>query len=256
MVKFKKVSYDTVKVIRDEYFDSIYEVQELYMELLVEEADYYIIELRDIIGYFIITQEGVLIEFYLTIDNIRNCQSIFKKIISDYNISRVYCKSFDSVLLKCCLKNSASHKVIGTLFRDFTNTDTDEMEGFSIKTASDTDIHYLLEQTDGLYESEKELMKLVKAGNINMYLFEGQLIGCGFLIKILNKRNFYDIGMWVNPIFRKMGYASRIIANLKGYCLKNNMIPTCGCASDNIASQRVLEKNGFISKHDLVEFLI
>ena len=60
--------------------------------------------------------------------------------------------------------------------------------------------------------------------------------------------------MWVNSAFRNKGYATRIIANLKGYCLKNNIFLTCGCDIDNIASKKTLEKNGFISKHDLLEF--
>jgi RimJ/RimL family protein N-acetyltransferase len=72
----------------------------------------------------------------------------------------------------------------------------------------------------------------------------------------MENRDFYDIGMWVNCDFRNKGYAARIIAHLKGYCLEHNVVPICGCAVDNLASRKTLEKNGYISKHDLIEFEI
>lgn len=89
-----------------------------------------------------------------------------------------------------------------------------------------------------------------------MYCLDNQLIGCGFLIRSMDNREFYDIGMWVNSVYRGKGFATRIISHLKGYCLENNMVPICGCAVDNKASKKTLEKNGFFSKHDLIEFRV
>lgn len=158
--------------------------------------------------------------------------------------------------MKCCLKCTASHKVIGTLFRDFIDTKEDYMEEFLIKRPTEDDIPYILLQKDDLYELEEELNLLVKNNNIYMCYLENQLVGCGFLIKVLNDRNYYDIGMWVKTEYRNKGIATRIIAYLKGYCLRNGMMPVCGCAANNIASRKTLEKNGFFSKHDLIEYIL
>lgn len=254
MISFRKVSYDEIAALREQYFASIYEAQELFLELIVKTADYYIIEQAEPVGYFIISSQNRLIEYYLINSCIKDCESLFAKITMDFTIETVYCKSFDSILLKCCLKYAVSHKVIGTLFRDYTPTSANEINDFDIKKAMDSDIPVLLQQTDELYESEDELYTMVKNGNILMYCRNSNLIGCGFLIKVLDNRNIYDIGMWVKSAFRKQGVATSIIANLKRYCLDNNLIPICGCAADNLASRKTLEKNGFFSKHDLIEF--
>ncbi len=87
-------------------------------------------------------------------------------------MQEVYCKSLDPVLPKCCLENAVSYEII-----------------------IDEDIPVLLQYTDELYESEDELSKLVKAGNIYMYHLHNHLIGCGFLTKVINNRNIYDIDL-------------------------------------------------------------
>jgi predicted acetyltransferase len=256
MVTFKKREYDAIKDYRNKYLDSIYEAQELYIEWIVQKSDYYIIEIDETVGYVIISPEKIIVEFYLLPGNIKNCEWIFEKIINEFGVEKVYCKSFDALLLKCSLTNSLSHQVFGTLFRNFRDSDADAMEEFLIKRATEADLPYLLLQKDELYESEEELQTLIANKNIYMYHLEDQLVGCGFLIKILNDRNFYDIGMWVKTSCRNKGFGRRIIANLKGYCLTNNLIPVCGCAADNLASRKTLEKNGFFSKYDLIEFTL
>ncbi len=256
MVRFRKVSYCEIETLREQYFTAIYEAQELFLELIVKTADYYIIEQEEAVGYFIISPQNQLVEYYLINSCIKDCQSLFAKITIEFNFETVYCKSFDSILLKCCLKYAVSYKVIGTLFRDYTPTSVDVINDFDIKKAIDSDIPLLLQQTDELYESEDELFTMVKNGNILMYCRDSNLIGCGFLIKVIDNRNIYDIGMWVKSAFRKKGFATKIVAHLKGYCLDNSLIPICGCAADNLASRKTLEKNGFFSKHDLIEFQI
>lgn len=165
MIRFKKVSYCEIETLRNEYFDSIYEAQELYMELFVKQADYYMIEYGKTVGYFIITPQNILVEYFITESNIKDCEGIFKAVINDYHVEKVYCKSFDSILLKCCLKNALSYKVIGTLFRDFIDTKPDAMADFLIRRAIDSDIPNLLQYTDELYESEEELHQMVRGEN-------------------------------------------------------------------------------------------
>jgi len=45
-----------------------------------------------------------------------------------------------------------------------------------------------------------------------------------------------------------------MLINLRAYAIENGMKPSFGCAIDNIASQKTLEKSGFISKHKLIDF--
>jgi len=70
-----------------------------------------------------------------------------------------------------------------------------------------------------------------------------------YLERLAEASDYYDIGMWVNPRFRKKGIATGIISGLKRICLQNHRIPVCGCLYDNLGSKRTLEKNGFVSKY-------
>lgn len=78
--------------------------------------------------------------------------------------------------------------------------------------------------------------------------------GCGYLIRVLPDKEILDVGMWVNPVFRRQGYATLIISHLKETCLKAGYTPIAGCAADNIASRRTLEKCGFMTKHCAIVF--
>jgi predicted GNAT family acetyltransferase len=60
--------------------------------------------------------------------------------------------------------------------------------------------------------------------------------------------------MWVNPQYRRQGIATKIISYLKNNCIDSNQRPICGCAYENFASQKTLEKAGFVSKYKLLGF--
>ena len=150
----------------------------------------------------------------------------------------------------------SKYKIIGTLFRDCFETNFYPLEGLTVRTAIESDSSFLLQQEDGLYETSEELARFLKSGNITMFMKENELYGCGYLTRIHEHWDYYDIGMWVNPPFRHQGVAIKIISYLKDLCLRNGWIPICGCAYENVASQRTLERNGFVSKYKLLEFEI
>lgn len=245
-----------IATMRNDYLGSLPEFQELYLELMVPGADFYTIGSNtQIIGYVIIS-DRVLIEFYLIGKFIPYCPEIFKQIIKRLSGGSIYCKSFDSLLLNCCLVQSLHYKLIGEHYRDFYITDIAISKNLNYRMAIEEDIPFLLKQEDGLYETPDELNMFTRGQNISMFYNGAEFIGCGFLIKVHPGWDYYDIGMWVHPSFRNKGYATQIISVLKGICLNNNWKPVCGCDINNIASQKTLEKCGFFSKHKLIEFLI
>jgi RimJ/RimL family protein N-acetyltransferase len=142
------------------------------------------------------------------------------------------------------------------LFRDYVNSEPIAVNDLSIRFAENKDYSFLLQQEGELYETPDELKKFVNGHNVILFQKDDQLLGCGYLIKVHPNYDYFDIGMWVNPNFRKQGIATLIISYVKDTCLKSNWIPICGCAVENMASQKTLEKNGFISKHKLIEFAI
>jgi GNAT superfamily N-acetyltransferase len=73
----------------------------------------------------------------------------------------------------------------------------------------------------------------------------GQVAATGGVMFHYN-RPFGDIYMEVNEPFRRRGCGSFIVQELKRICYENGHIPAARCNPDNIASQRTLQKAGFV----------
>lgn len=258
MILFEPVNVIALKNLRMNYFYEIKLSQELFIEWEVQNnGRYYKILINETheIGYFILSKDDILVEFYLIQDYLTEKESIFSKILQTYSVRKVYCKTFDSILLICSQLFSRSARVMATIFRDYVNGINIELESsMRIRLARESDINQLLSYDSGLYETPEELRYTVSNRMVYMFEKENTLVGCGYLIKILPDKNFYDIGMWVNPDFRNMGYAAMIISHLKKLCFSHGYVPVCGCPVENTASRKTLEKNGFISKHAIIEF--
>ena len=205
MVQILETNKEKISSLRIEYIESLSEFQELHLELLVEESAYFIIKSSGCpIGYFIKTKDNILVEFYLINEHISQSHDIFQKIVREYAIKSTYSKTFDALLLDCCLLHYSKYNIIGTLFRDCFKTDTYPLGGLLVRSATELDYSFLLQQEDGLYESPEELTRFVKGGNITMFMKDHELYGCGYLIKVHENWNYYDIGMWVNIILPRI----------------------------------------------------
>jgi RimJ/RimL family protein N-acetyltransferase len=247
--------FKEIETLRKDYLTSLPEFQELYLELMVPDATkYQVKDHEEIIGYAIITSEKILIEFHLIEKCIPHCNEIFKYLMEQLLVKSIYCKSFDFILLNCCLVQSLPYKLIGAHYRNYFYTEIRISPDLTHRLAQEDDIPFLLKQEDGLYETQDELKMFVKGRNISMFYADEKFVGCGFMIRVHPDWDYFDIGMWVNPLYRKQGYALQIISVLKETCLKNNHKPICGCDIDNIASQKTLEKCGFYSKYKLIGF--
>lgn len=224
------------------------------MEMMVNGASVYEIVLTEnTIGY-VAVNDKIIVEFFVEEKYISASNHIFATILKDLAIARVYCKSFDFLLLNSCVSHLKNFEVIGTLFRNYLETPNYFTGKLSVREAVEADLPFLLDQKDGLYETPQELETFVKQRSVLMFSEESFLVGCGYLIKIHDKWNYFDIGMWVNPDYRNLGHATQIISYLKHVCIQNNWKPIAGCAADNLASQKTLEKNGFYSIHKLIDF--
>ena len=254
MQHYKKVKYGEITSFRKRYFEELSGLQELFVEWIVAKSYYYTINNEGgTIGYFIVSKQNSLVKLYVDMKNIPEITEIFKDIYSKFNIQNVLCKSFDAALLKCCFSSNLEYKPAGHLFRDCIDTAPQDISVFTkIEFAAETDYDNLVKYDNELYDTEEELRYMLKNKMILKYYIEDQLTGCGFLIKATEFDNHCDIGMWVDTPYRNQGFGAKIISDLKQRCLKNGVEITCGCAAENTASKKALEKNGFRTKHDLI----
>lgn len=256
MTEFKNVPLASLRDLRERYLASLRYPQELHCEWLVAKGACFVIETDgERVGYFICSEEGQLVEFYLLDKMFARKEEIFGRMLEEFQIKSAFCKSFDDLFMTCCHTFCRSCKIGGILFRFFTDEIVMPLpDGVTVRKAKEIDIPLLLTHDSDLYESPEELNYTVSNRMILMYEKGGALVGCGYLIRVLPDKDIFDVGMWVNPAFRRQGYAVMIISHLKETCLKAGYMPVAGCAADNVASRRTLEQCGFMTKHCAVVF--
>lgn len=261
MIRFEQVKLAEISELRKEYLNSLIVFQELYLELMLPDSSCYLIyENNNIIaGYTIVAPQNILIEFYIFEQFIRRGQSYFSRLINKLNISNVYCKSFDTTLLNFCLLNTMQYTILGNHYRDHINKGITANSRISVRPAEKKDIPLLIDQNDDideLFETREQLESFIRDQSVFLFNLNDEFAGCGTIIRVHPDWDYQDLGIWVKKEFRRQGVATQIINWSVSHCKSKNWIPICGCDIENLASQKTLEKCGFISKYKLIDFIV
>lgn len=247
-----------IKSLRTEYLTSLPHFQELFLEIQIEDSDIYALNNLDTtIGYAIINTEGVLIEYYIKTEFLKQKTEAFSLLINELSISEIYCKSFDELLVNSCQSSGGVRKTIGKLFRDYGKPLMQTDDNIAFKRADTTSIEFLYSQDKSiheLFESKKQLRYILENHNIYMFYNSKEFIGCGMIILTHTDWNYCDLGVWVKPEHRGNSHGAQILLHLRCESLSKGLDPSCGCAIDNIASQKAIEKSGFINTHEMLHF--
>jgi RimJ/RimL family protein N-acetyltransferase len=245
----------TIQSLRNDYLESLPYFQEYFLEQLIETSLLYKIESNnESIGYAIKSSDDIFLEFYMKEEWIGSSHTIFPRIIKDLAIKHIYCKSFDSLLRDCCLMQGYSYSVIGALFRDIVETTDIDYSELSFRYADLNDLPFLQNQEDEVFEPLDNQLMYIESNSILMFYRNNEFVGCGFLTKVHPQFNYYDVGLWTDPACRNQGIGTKIIAYLKKLCFEKKGVPICGCEISNEASIKVLHKNGFVSRHKIIQF--
>ncbi len=242
--------------MRDQYLDSLPYSQEYYLELQIERARLYLIT-RDQqqAGYFYLSEDGWLLEYFLAPEWINRVDSLFGVILKEFSVKKALCKSFDATLLSCCYAFHNASKAIGILFRDYVEKPSIQPpNALSIRNAVPADEAAIIAVNEEVFDYPSEVMPYIQANQIFLYEKAGELVGFGIHSPVYPGRPNRDIGMLIVPAFRGQGYGQYIIQHLVHFCQENNWKPSAGCAIENIASRKCLEKSGFIARHRLLKF--
>lgn len=257
-MKIVKTTTHKIKKLRTDYLNSLPEFQELFIELMIKDSDFYILqEDNKETGYAIRNNEGVLIEFHVSDKYIPRSNKFFRQVLKDLSITDIYCKSFDSLLLSNCLLNSLPYSIMGMLYRDYVEALIKKDPDIKMEKAELSSAGFLMSQDDSikeLFETEQQLIDFIQNENVFEFYKNKEFVGCGMVIRTHPNWNFCDLGVWVNPSKRGKSIGSQIILTLREFAIKNNMNPSCGCAIENLASQKTIEKSGFVSRYKMINF--
>lgn len=251
-------SLDKIRIYRTDYLNSLPEFQELFVELMVGSSYFYVFQDgAEEIGYAIRNNDGVLIEFYVSDRYIPCSSELFGQVLNDLSITGVYCKSFDSLMLRNCLLNNLPYSILGFLYRDYVEPLIKADPTIKMKKADLLSVGLLLGQDDSikeLFETEQQLIGFIENENVFEFYKNDEFVGCGMVIRTHPDWCFCDLGVWVDPSKRGNAIGSQIILKMREYSINNALRPSCGCAIENISSRKAIEKSGYVSKYQLLHF--
>ncbi|MFO7371199.1 MAG: GNAT family N-acetyltransferase [Bacteroidales bacterium] len=254
-LQIQKTHPAEVAGMRKKYLNSLVKFQDVYLEFVIRDSACYKLSLENqAIGYAIVSADDVLVEFYIEEKFSKNSPDFFHALVQQLSIKGVYCKSFDHLLLNCCLVYSLPHEVIGYLYRDFSDKGLQLKKALSFRDAEVSDLPFLQQQNDEVFEPKALLKEFVERKGILILEQGDKIIGCGFLTQVVADYPYYDLGVWVEPAFRRQGHAVQIMLYMIRLCHNNGWLPVCGCDAANTASQEMLSKIGFIGHYKLLEF--
>lgn len=254
-LQIEKTHPTEVAELRKQYLNSLHKFQDIYLEFMIHDSGYYWLSAdNQAIGYAVISADNILVEFYVEDAISGKGAKYFPALIQQLDIKRIYCKSFDHLLLNCCLNHSLPYKVIGYLYRDYTDKGLPLNRDLLFRYAGISDLPFLQQQDDEVFEPKALLREFVERKGIIILEQGDQIAGCGFLTQVLADFPYYDLGVWIDPAYRWQGYAVQIMLYMMRICHDNGWLTVCGCDAANTASQGMLSKIGFTSHYKLLEF--
>jgi len=248
-------SMNAIEHFRKNYLDDLFEAQELFLELQIHKANIFLITLGSTpIGYFLVDKASTLLEYYVIHTYIDQVDRIFEEIIHAFSIKKALCKSFDHTFLSCCVGVQKQTKAIGILCREYEEQPLPHpTRDIVIRFAAQEDEQHIAAINEEIFDHEDEIREVIKKHNMFIFEHGSNIIGFGIFQQVIPGRPDYDIGMLVDRSYRRQGYGAYIIRYLVDYCKRHNYRPICGCAIENEASRRCLERVGYIARYRLLE---
>ena len=240
--------------LREAHLDSLPEPQIHHMERLASSAQIVLIVSHgETVGYVGVNKECV-VEFYLTDAALPWRSDAFYAAAEHTGARSALVKSFDALTLSTIAEREVKARVVGVNFMTFDESTFVPRPEITARSAERSDASSVREIAADLYEDAAEIDHHIAARELLMFESGATLVGCGFVTRIRPNRNAFDIGMAVAPGFRRRGIGEYIVRHLRRHCVTTlDGRPIAGCAMENIASRRTLEKSGFISHHSLME---
>lgn len=253
MITIEPVPVATLHARRQAHFARLHQPPELYLELMVSGCRAYLLrESGAEAGHALVTSDGTLIELALTSAGCRVKQKVFAELCQTLGLRRALCFSFDSTLVSLCVAGGSLASPHGVLWREYIPRACTSLP--VLRLAVERDIERILPYRENVFDTEEQVPIWVQ-NRWTYVLDEGDdLVGVGLCSPVWPETPQRDIGVMVHPAKRGLGHGQRIVASLAEKCLREGLVPTAGCAHDNLASQRTLLRAGFVSRDSLIEF--
>lgn len=258
----KKVDKEDIKEMRKEYYGNLTApMDDMWEEGIIPSGEHFEIFKEDIsVGYFVVDGENTLIAFY--VEDGYDTAEIFEFAIAEKKIKKAYVSTYDPLFYDQCdrLKRSVSDNTY--LYRNVNEVDVvSPFDNIEIKQGNmdelDDLLSYFVDSTGGPEQWLRwYVSNLIENKGLTVFKLGDEIIGTGELRPSKSSEGYANIGMVVAKNFRRRGLATYIIGVITKMCKENGYKAICSTTTDNIGSQKTLEKSGYKSYHriDIIEF--
>lgn len=232
--------------------------QEFYVESLVANGSARGIDVDGVAcGYAIVDESKRIVEIHVEDAALAHAPRVLDRLVETLGVRSLLAQSFDPLAVFLGLTRGSPAVIRGRLYRIIVDRDFTPRADIQARPGAPGDIAELAALSDDFFEDDAEIAAYQAAEGLIVYRDgDGEVIGAGVLKIVIAGTDGIDIGMVVRPRHRGRGHGVYIVRHLKAHCLARGWRPICGCAIDNLASQRTLERAGFASLHTLVEFAL
>jgi RimJ/RimL family protein N-acetyltransferase len=245
-------------VMRLAHLRRLFAPQELYVERLVAGGAVHRIDVGGVAcGYAITGPGGRIVEIHIEDFALAHAPRVLDALAETLGARSLLAQSFDSLAMFLGLTRESRVVSLARLYRIILDGNFTPRADIRARPGAPGDIAELAVLSDDFFDDEAEIAAYQAAQGLIVYRRgDGELIGAGVFETVIAGMDGVDIGMVVSPRHRGRGYGVHIVRHLKAHCLDRGWRPICGCAIDNLASQRTIERAGFASLHTLVEFAL
>lgn len=239
--------------LRDAYLTALREPQALYAEQQVSRGRCYrLANGPRLAGYAVVAADAV-VEIHVNGEANPDLRGLLDAVLAETGASHLLCKSFDATAMAVARSHPAQLATIGYLFRQVERTTGTAHPTCRSRLGSPADVKHVMSMHDGFFEDRAEVERYATDGRLFLYeLPNGDLAGCGILTRVVEGHDAVDLGMVVAAPHRGRGIGTYIATHLANLCDRSGDQPIAGCAVDNHASRRALERSGFSASHRLI----
>jgi hypothetical protein len=253
---FVKVPLDAVSTLREDYLDGLQEGQEALVEVLVANAEPYRIEIKSrSAGYLLLHPNGTLLEYHLCLEFLSYAHQLLGPFLAEHPVQRALVKSYDATFLACAMDHQIAVRSRGILVRDYVRRELPNIASirYARRLALEADLPRIRAVDQPVFTDPERLLAVIRAGAMQLFEFDGDLIGFGVMRPIIRGRPHMDVGVAVDRRFRNRGHALYMLRDLIDHCVAAGWKPVAGCSRENEASVRMGQRVGLLSRHRLLE---
>lgn len=245
-----------IQQISDDYLTTLTAPMDgMWASAIIPDATFWEIQANgERAGYFCLDADQYLLRFHVWENYLQRAREIFQWLLSSQHIQQAFACTIEPLYFSLCLDYQQHMTAHTYLFQD-TNVSRstpalDSSRTFRKAAQSDLDVlvRFYQANTEGPGDwIHGFLSERLKREELFLLYDQQTLVATGECIPSQKQTPYADLGMVVAQAYRSKGLGSFMLTQLKKHCYETGLKPICSCEVINLASQKAIEKAGFIS---------